>query len=436
MIKFVKVNLISMFSKQACIVLLVLGLISCNKKKDENPPKITINSPRENDVFSVLDTILILGSASDDKKLETIEIKLLDQDGFSVGNDLSLKPTSKSTNIIKSFPIDNMQIKSGYHNIQVRAFDGTNISNSYLKVYIREAPLALEGIYIVSGAGTNYSVYKVNKERNVEFSHQLSGDFLASAVNSNFQQFYSSCSYTGSAFAYDIKEKKIIWSIAAQPSVTPYFTAMEHFDNLTFIGKYDGNVAGYSKLGDVRFNINVGEGYYPVKYVKTDKYFISLLEPISLSALNKLAVYYFPEGSGKHQLFDVHGLVKMFKKDEANIFLFKNSAPQIEIYRVEANTLWSPKDYNESISCVEQVDEYTYLIGSPTGIYKYQFNITSTIPFISNINPGIIRYDRANNEVIVGEGPILRIYDYSTAALKKTIIHSNDIREIELLYNK
>ena len=85
-----------------CILLTVA--FSC-KKKDKTPPELSVTSPLAMSNFSVFDFISVEGSVHDDKRIDWIQIQLLNISMNSVAEEIVINPNELTYSFSKSSKI-------------------------------------------------------------------------------------------------------------------------------------------------------------------------------------------------------------------------------------------------------------------------------------------------------------------------------------------
>src|ERR1700746_4127123 len=145
--------------KYFCIFpILLLFLFSCRKEEDISAPKITFSSPVENQVFNVYDHVPVKASVTDNTKLTSISVSLVDASQSLVHITVPVPVSSPSTNVDMQYLLDNIHLESGVYYMLISASDGKNDSHGYLKINIVAVPKVLKKVYVTavaSGAQTD-----------------------------------------------------------------------------------------------------------------------------------------------------------------------------------------------------------------------------------------------------------------------------------------
>ncbi len=105
------------------IILFFIGLMfsfqSCKKDDDSQAPIISISLPYENEIFDVYDVAMVVGNVSDDQKLESVTVNLLDEQNNVAYIGLPVPFTSPSSSFQLSYALDNIHLESGIYYIHI-----------------------------------------------------------------------------------------------------------------------------------------------------------------------------------------------------------------------------------------------------------------------------------------------------------------------------
>ncbi|MCS7027926.1 MAG: Ig-like domain-containing protein [Bacteroidia bacterium] len=140
------------------LLCLLLFVFSC-KKKDEEPPKITVAAPVMGQVFSYTPTIDITGTISDNIGLQAIEVSLLDiQYKFAAGI-VRYPIAQKATTYSVSYSVQDIYLPAGFYYLKVQAVDlANNRTSVFVQIYLQELPLSLRGVYYL-GIDEHHNYY-------------------------------------------------------------------------------------------------------------------------------------------------------------------------------------------------------------------------------------------------------------------------------------
>lgn len=138
--------------KSLWFIFFCVVLFSC-KKKDEQAPVITINTPIQGQNFTYTPTIDITGNVSDNVGLKAIEISLLDHEYKLASGVVGYSIDKNAKSYAFSYEVTDVYLPQGKYYLKVQAVDlSDNRSSTFVEIYLDELPLSLRGIYYV---GTN-----------------------------------------------------------------------------------------------------------------------------------------------------------------------------------------------------------------------------------------------------------------------------------------
>src|SRR5690606_19077834 len=118
------------------VIVLLLSLPSCKDDKDEETPRVIIESPYEKQNFSAVDIITIFANIVDNEQIRSIEVSILDAEYNSLGIARTYETSGSSVSFLTDFILDEPFLNSGLYNLAVRANDGENIGSGYVQIQL------------------------------------------------------------------------------------------------------------------------------------------------------------------------------------------------------------------------------------------------------------------------------------------------------------
>lgn len=428
------------YSLLTSLLLTLVLVFSCKKNKDETPPTITITNPFDNQQYNALDTVWVMSTITDETSLQKIEITLTDDNKIPVLSTVIITPEANSVTLTVPYVLNDMNLASGSYYIWISAFDGTNIHDKFRRININEVPKDLKYIYLFTFVNsTTVRVLRKSPSGPTQQLFDINGDFTGASLSSKFQKFFTCGKITGNLNAYNAAENQESWSVPVISNPPfPYFDNIGCYNDIIYVSFYDGYIKGYNNNGAIMITANSPVGSHPSVSFADENYLYADHEKISGSS-RIFGVYYLNTGILKQQITTDYEIVKIFEKDNDNIFLFANQNGQgiIRIYNITDNGTWEPHAISSGqIHDALQVDEDTYLIALDNGIYKYQYSVNSLTSYLSGENATIIKYDALNSEVYSCSGSQINVYDYSSHTLINTINLNDSVLDFQFLYNK
>ena len=424
------------------LTLLVISLFSCKKDDDGNAPDITINTPVDNQTFNVYDYITVNASVSDQTKIETLSVTLVDAQQSPAHVTVPISVTSASMTFNLQYLLDNIHLESGIYYMLISASDGKHDSHAYRKINIIAVPKVLKTVYVTSKTSsfqTNLSAVD-STFTSIIPGHTFSGDHLGSSVSSYYQQGCMCGNYTGNFSGIDLSNYNVKFGISPVISGNPYFTGFYNDDKTNYISKYDGNIKGYDYLGSINYGASAIGGYYSEHICFNSGYLISEQQDRTSSA--KMLTTYFPSSGFEKNCALTQNIVSFCEKDATNVFLFGNVGTQgvIQLFERINNNIWNPYPFTlpaGTVLSAVKIDADTYLIGYSNGtVYKYQYLSGSLTTYMTGYTAVQLKFDDLTNELYVVEANKISVFDYTSLALHHSVISAEQILEINLLYNR
>lgn len=420
----------------------MITLFSCKKDVDERGPEIKFNTPIENQTFNVYDYVTVNATVTDDVKISSVAVSLLDVNQNYAHVTLPVSVSSPAMTMNMAYFLDNIHLETGFYYIKISASDGTNDAHKFQKIYLVAVPKALTNIYVVSNTGsaqTNLSTIDASFSTIIPY-HSFSGDYLASSVSSYDQQAYMCGNYTGNFTGHVLAFNSPKFIISPVPSSNPYFTGYYNNDRETYIAKYDGNIKGYNYVGSLIYNATALSGYYAQHICFNDGQLIA--EEKEVFTATKKLVTYFSTGSIEKNCALTQDVVAFCEMNSSNVFVFGNVSGQatIELFDRVNNNLWSPYPFalaSGSLLSALKLDSDTYLLGHSNGtIYKYQYSLNSVTSYITGYTAVKLKLDDLQDKLYVAEANRVTTFDLSTLAIVNTVNSTENILDIHLLYNR
>ena len=424
------------------IVLSLLFLHACKKDKDITGPTVEINTPIDNQTFNVLDVIIVSGAVSDDTKITSVTVSLVDAQQHVAHVSVSASVTSPTMSYSVQYPLDNIHLESGTYYILVTASDGANDTRKYCKINLIAVPRVLTKLFVVSNttsSQTNWGYIDNSFSSIVPFT-TFTGDYIGSATSSYYQQLFNCGNYTGNYSSYDLTTNLLKYTISGNTSSNPYFTGYTTAINNTFVARYDEYIKGYNYKGDPTYTAQAMSGCFAKHIIFNGGVLIA--EQQNKITLAKILVTYYATGVADVQTNLTQDVAALVEKDNTNVFVFGNVSGQgiIQLFDRINNNLWSPYPFSlplGSILSAVKINDDTYLIGHSNGtILKYQYQTSSLTTYLTGYTAKQLKYDSDANKIYVVENNKITSLDYASASIVNTVTSGENILDLQLLYNR
>ncbi|MFT5596213.1 MAG: hypothetical protein ACI8QH_001003, partial [Flammeovirgaceae bacterium] len=270
----------STFVHTGLTILVVISLSSCNDDEDENPPRVTIESPFENQTFLSIDTIDASAIITDNEQITSVELEILDLEFNQVALRRSYPASGSTFNFGQRFPIDAPQLQTGDYYLAFRANDGRNVGSAFVKIRINAIPRELEGVLVLtSQSNQSYIYYREEGENEFEVEHNFFSDAVGGGLNYRQNIFASVGGQAGDADFFETEEFSIVNSLPGFGNTgLPFYLSMTFDDQLEqfILTQRDGRVRVLDKSAFVLLGFEGLANHFPLQvFGNEDGYFLS-----------------------------------------------------------------------------------------------------------------------------------------------------------------
>lgn len=423
------------------LLLPILLLLSCKKTTTTDSPTIKIYSPASINNYRVYDTVRVSANVSDAVGLKTVSVYLMNSLNVQALPAYPVTVTSNDMTFNISYTLNDIHLASGSYFIVVNAYNGTNISYAYQQINITAVPQKRTAVYAITRSGAALQVYALDSVLHSTQACTFSGNFVASDVNSYYQQLFIAPLDTGNVSAFGIPPVSPVWSVPGMNSPTPFFTNVSSYGNAAWVSVYSGFVKYYDKSGALQMQIPIASGYYPEKTALYSGY-LFVEERNVLPPNENLVLFNANTGAPYQQNALPPGeLLAMFKQDNDDIFIAGNQStgqPYLLQYKFSTNSFYSPVTLPSSkLLAATQVDANTYLLAiANQTIYQYTWNPNGIMPYLNGVTASHLRYDAVNNVLLAACGSSVNQYNYTNSMLMYSCPLPDSVLDIQILYNR
>ena len=425
---------------QTVVALVCIAFFSSCKKEESNGPVVHINYPMQGQGFTAGDTVSVSATVTDDQRVTSIIIRLLNASYISCDHDEGVPISGNNLEINKDYVISNINLETGDYYIAVIASDGNNVTNEYVRIHINELPKERKGIFILSASNPfSFAVSRLDALNNPVSVTNLNGDYVSSAIYSRNHELFTIGSISGSFNAYDLDGQSFLWSYPPTGFSIPTFMNLFLIKDRIYVSYYDGNIKGYDMGGVQKFEAQQQGYFIPDVIFRTDQYFFSEIFYRG-SHQNKLGVFYFTGAEKQERAIDID-LKNMYSLDQDHLLLFGNDSVlaqgKIEIYDIPGNgTVSLHTILTGMLNQVIQLDDIHYLIAYSDGIYRYDYSMNSLTPFVTSLPVYSMEYDEVNQELFACSGNKVHVYNVVTAAPEYVVNVVDSVLDVRVMYNK
>ena len=422
------------------IFLMVLALFACRKEADNNPPRISVSGPAWGTSYNVYDTIWVNALITDNTKLVSVKIALLDESQKPVLSVHDFKPGVATLEVSEGIPLDDIHLASGTYTLQVQAFDGTNYTNNFIELRVNELPLEMKYPVLISRNGMygiNISVLESGTIWRKVLS--LESDYQTSDVSSYDQQVYTAGQISGNLNACLLPAGPVVWEVPLL-SAPPYryFEALFYEFPLLYVAYYEGKILGYDRFGVVKYSSETEPGYIPEAIGKSGD-FVLAGERRKTGSARAIGVYYAVTGSRMQSLEVSLDIVSFKTIDKDHVLVFGNNGNTgiIMEYHISENHLRHVHTFSDGkIGAVVQANSSNFFVAGANAVHRYIYPTNTLVQYIQDAPGALLDFDVVNDQIFALYNHQLKVYGFPDASIVVSIPVADSAFSFHLMYNK
>ena len=407
----------STFVYTALISLAVIALSSCNDDEDEVPPRITVQSPFENQVFSSTDTIQAVATITDNEQITSVELEILDLEFNQVAIKQGFPASGTTFDFGQFFPINAPQLSTGDYYLAFRANDGNNVGSAFVKIKINGLPRELEGVLILTSESTqSYIYYREADESQFEIAKNFFSDAVGGGLNYRENIFATAGGTAGDAVFYEIEDYLVISSLPGFGMTgLPYFISVKYHENLQqfTVTNREGRIRVFDKNAFATLGFDGLSGYLPLDVFESeDGFFIAEKEldgpiyALTLYSFQGLLLDNFPVSGEVKGVFDRN-------LNEKFVWVDDPEGLELRILNVSSQFLSLPYERpGERLLDVVRINQNTFILSTSEGLLRYNYGNGGTAVLASSSPGDQIYFDELNQLIYITEGPNCSIYSF------------------------
>ncbi len=383
-----------------CFLGLSILFSGCKKEDvDEEPPKIFLESPFENQTFSSIDTIFVNAVITDNQNVSSVEVELLKLD-----NELVTKRqfsfSGTEVNFGFAFEINQPLLATGQYYFAIRARDGENRSSAFRQILINAIPREIEQ-YIAITAETNDMRIETSSDLDT-WSIRLTRflDYNGGALNYRQNVMGVAGGQIGDAEFYNTAEFNQITSYPGfgTPSI-PFYLGLDYSEisERFFLLQNDPQARLLDSEAQPLSSGMLMPNFLPSKsFGFDDRYFV--LEKRIINNDRFLNLYSFP--GLRLKSFTVLGpVIGVFEKDLDEYFVWVAEESRTVLYLLNTQNELFAQVYErpgEDLFSVAETNEGVFIFSTSEGIYRYTYANGGTSPLNDQFYPTQLIYDDLN----------------------------------------
>jgi len=422
------------------VSMVLVTLESCDTNQDNEYPVIVVTQPLANTIYENGDTIRFQAVISDNVKLNTVEISLVDKNNKPVLSTISVTPGKNPFTFNGEYIIDDPLLPFDVYQLRFRAMDAENITNHFVEIQIHELDrIMLYPLIVTHPEAGKWVVYKLANSNLWKEFYTHTGDYCGSAINSAASQLYMCGIYQSGLTAIGLADGVVIWN------VKPGFNNTERwFENISFsypklyASCTEGNIRGYDKTGVEIYKSDTYANEVARKSVTTKNFIVGSFTN-AFSNGRYLAAFHNTGGLLIYSKFieaDVAELIPV-TGDKVLVFANKNGQGEILMYNGADNSLLTQHPFYEgTFREAATMDSDNYIISTSAGLFWYHLSINSLTPFVTKIIDGNIACDATTQLIYASSGKTLEVYTFPFASLAESYSLPDTAVDLHLVFNK
>lgn len=406
----------------AVMLLLVALNFACKKATDETNPVISILQPTENQAYTLGDSILIQGSASDETQLTDVIVALTDKQFILRDYQVNIPVTSNPQHFSFWYVPTNLQLPDGDYYIQVRASDGINTKYKYQPIRLTQGSRPLRQLLVITRNGNaSYTLHTLDTttlalDARVTYPHTFAG----SDISLQSRQLYLVGRGFGECYALDTEDYLPDFNLPQDgtPS-SPYHEGVIAFGDRFYLGLTEGYIKGYNKLGMQQFLSSINSERKPVLMATHQYNFLVVAEAAKAGYGAWVASYYLHSGAKwtEYKLPDAFEPTAIVSLSDDEVMIAGNvqGKGRIVVWNITANAISTPWQFNYgTIRSILKLNQMSYLLAIDAGVMLYFAPTQTSSMYISHPGTTTMRYDPTGQTLFLGTQNTLSAFDINT----------------------
>lgn len=425
--------------RPATIYTALLGFLlfinSCKQGEGLYAPEIIFAEPTAGFKVDLPDTLDVKVSINDYRIIHTVVLTLVNEDKIPVIPGKYYYPNSTDFFIETSLPLFDKTLASGPYNLLVTVSDGIDQKNQYLKIIIREIPVQLLGYFVVTGQfDFKSTIIKLDPGFEPDTQFVFPRGFWLSAVHSMWGKFFFVTSEPSTLLALNPESFEIEWEMPVMPP-SPLVTALIPDHELVF-STANGDVGILSNNGDITLRTASYENK-TIQCLAADEKNIYAAHVSLNGDIHELTNYSRLNGTIWEQrplASEIRSLVPA--GDKLVVFLQTLAGVEIMEYDPVNFTLTEMNLLpDENIRSVEKISASQLFIVTEERVISFDPATNKFEVFIDQPYD-FCRHDPLSDIIFVARDNMIYAFDRLTGDLVEIKAFSEEVLDLQILYNK
>lgn len=400
----------------------LLFILSCKNDKDEQPPTVVILDPVENTEYAVLSQVIVRANVSDNEVVQTVQLSLISEDTKNkVLPTVTFQVGQKEFVLDYTFDISDSLLSTGRYYFQVEAFDGENRISSFRYINIRGMNTARTGVFVTCSNGSTADLYFDQDEFTFQRIYQFGNSYQGSVFNRFNQQFWFLPKNDNEIEMYDATRNTVTFSKVFNSNYPNVFNTIKKDNRDVRFTITDIGVKGFDQ------NQNENYTYLTPPTKKVESFgigeLVHVVEEVDRNGGNRaLIVLNKNTGVSLRAASIFSDVIDLQFVDDESVIVFCNTPQGGKgmLFNTTTTALQSNLFTCDSIRQVVKTNVGDFVISTRSTIKTYRPSNGNLANYLT-IREAVLAYDDLNNQVYVGFGTQLRVYNYrQTSAVRST----------------
>ncbi len=412
-------------------------MLSCKEDKDGQSPSVVILDPAENTEFAVLSQVVVRANVSDNEVIESVQVSLISENtknkvlpsvGFHVGQ--------KNYLLDFVFHIADSLIPTGRYYFKIEAFDGENRFSSFRYINIRGMNTQKTGVFVTCDNGSTSDLYFDQNQFTFQRIHQFSKRYQGSVFNRFNQHLWFIPSNGNEIEMFDPAKNNVSFSKVFNSNFPAPFLSIKNDNRDVLFSILDLGVKGFNQ------NLNENYTYLTPATKKVESIGVggqfNVVEEVDRNGSNRvLRVLNKTIGTSLRSRTIFDDAVDLQYIDDENVLVFCNTAQggKAMLFNSITSSIQNNLFTCDSIREVVLTTIGDFVISTKSSIQTYRPSSNNLVNYLA-INNAVLAYDELNNQVYVGFGTQLSVYNYRQISPVQSTSLPNDIVGINVKFNQ
>jgi hypothetical protein len=435
-------QLLNKLSRANCIhfffFVLLISFISCKKEEDKVPPIVNIDTPERNDNVDGGFGFILKGSIVDNENIKEMQIRLEPESPNNNSTYYRKILINKSTyDFNEEVLIVNEDFISGYYNLSVTAYDGTNTGIAGVRIFVEFESIKFLGCLSTIATNTQTIVNWFNPFDGTDSIYGSAPvSFGGLAVNSK-RQLYVIAEKDQRTISGRLKKKnEVIWSVSSSNTISPYqYKSLTTLDNLIYALCYNSQIEVFNRDGARQSIIYTFQR--PLMITKTSNRIYTLEQGVT--GVNYLGIYNFNGGQlNVIQLNFVPVGVEGQESGDVYVLGNTNGVGKLMEYKSKASAFNELKTFNYEVSSSTYCDGRLYFNSTTGALYEFSIGFNNGVQRASGVYADLMKCHTPTGQIYynhISQGE-LGLFDAKSNTKITQRNYGSKVLGIEFLYSR